>query len=139
MLWAYVLILVLVLGVCFIAKLVLHATVQELGGPYLAFATPQLILLTLMMWLRTWEAKRAPAPKRVALLASLFGAFFFGAIAAALLYSAITLHLLKPNDPILIFFCFAALVGVVTSSITMYHTTLSSAASRAPQVRERSS
>jgi hypothetical protein len=131
MFWAYALTLALTLGACFVAMLVLHATVHELTGPYLALATPQLIMLTLMMWLRVLEEKRGLRPRQLALLASLFAVFFFAAIAAALLYSAVALHRIKPDDSIFVFFVFAALAGTVTAAIAMYNTTLPTFSARA--------
>jgi len=128
MFWAVCLSFGLVL-VAFIAiKLVVHATVEQLVGPYFAFAAPPAIMLLLAWRLRVWE-EHGPSPKLLALSWSLSIAFFYSFIAFALFYSGMSLHFLNPGE--IYIFIVAGVVGALFSSFMMYFRVLPTISARA--------
>jgi hypothetical protein len=86
-------------GPFLIAGRVLKRPAHELAGPYLAFAAPAVILLPLIWWLRKWEEQGA-SPKRVARGWGLSMVLFGIAIAFAVFYSGIKLHLMEQRDAV---------------------------------------
>jgi hypothetical protein len=117
MFWAIVLYLALVLVPAFLVMLVLHKTVGEITGPYLAYAVPGPIFLLVILWLRTWE-ERGASPRQVALVWSLCTTLFMFLVFGATVYSGVELHLIDPNDAVgtLVVGCVGgALVGPLTT------------------------
>lgn len=128
MFWACALWLALELGLFGIVKLMFNATLRELVGPYLAFA-PLVPAPVLVAWqLRKWE-KRGPPPKRLALAWGLLVLLFLSLVSIAVVYSGVTLHLLRPGNiggPIVI-----GVVGAAIASFTMYRAALQTISARA--------
>lgn len=128
MFWAHCLFFGLLLVPFIAAKLVLHATVEQLAGPYFAFSASGVIFVLLAWRLRVWE-EHSPSPRRLALSWSLSIALFYSLIAAALFYSGVSLHFLNPSDTDI--FIVAGVVGAFGSSFMMYFRILPKISARA--------
>jgi hypothetical protein len=89
-------------GPFLIAGRVLKRPAHELAGPYLAFAAPAVIIMPLIWRLRKWEEQGA-SPKRVARGWGWTMVLFGIAIAFAVFYSGINLHLIEPRDAVISF------------------------------------
>jgi hypothetical protein len=136
MFWAIALLLVLELMPAIVVKEVLHVTMGQLVGPYLAFAGPAVIFLLLAWWLRRQEERGAP-PGRLALAWGLSAGLFVFTIGVALFYSASALHLIDPRESwgALVF---AVSAGTLVTSFTMYHKVLPTISARAANYRRSS-
>jgi hypothetical protein len=136
MFWAIVLLLVLELIPAIVVKEVLHVTMGQLVGPYLAFAVPAVLFLLLAWWLRRQEERGATA-RRLALAWGLSAGLFVLTIGVALFYSASALRLIDPREflgPLI----FAVSAGTLVTSFTMYRKVLPTISARAANYRRSS-
>lgn len=127
--WGLCMYLIFELGPFFIAKQVLHKTLDELAGPYLAFAAPAAIFLPLVWWLKKWEVMGA-SPKRLARGWGLMMVLFFVADAGAVFYSGVKLGLMDLSDAVICFFVAGSYCGLI-AYFSMYHLILQRIAARA--------
>ncbi|MGB8480129.1 MAG: hypothetical protein WCE63_15055 [Acidobacteriaceae bacterium] len=97
LLWSIPFNLVLEVAPFLIAGGVLKKTVGELVGPYLAFAVPSVIIMSLVWWLRIWE-QEGISPKRLARGWGLSIALFGVTVTGASFYSGVALRLMDPKD-----------------------------------------
>jgi hypothetical protein len=116
---AFGLILAFTLALFLVVKLTLHSTAWELVGPYIAFAAPQSIFLSLAYWLRKWEERR-PSPMRLAFWWGVSVATFAAAISCASIYSGIALHLIDFSD-VTVFAAAASAAGSFGAGLLVYH------------------
>ena len=131
--WGLGIYLALELGACRIVAQVLNKTADELAGPYLAFAIPWAILAPLIWWLRRREDLGA-SPKRLARGWGLGMAVFGVAVAAAVFYSGMALHLMDPAD-VVGGFVTAVSLSVPILYFGMYYMALRSISARAVSKR----
>lgn len=117
--WGLGIYLVIELGTFFIANLALNKTVGELAGPYLAFAAPGAIMLSLIWWLKKWDLGGA-SPKALARGWGLSMVLLDLTIASAGLYSGVKLGLIDLSD-VEIPFIGAILYGGLISYFGMYY------------------
>jgi hypothetical protein len=134
MLWAVIIYLALELVPALIAKEVLNKTVQELLGPYLAFAIPGVIFLPLTWWLRNWE-KSVASPRWLALGWCLSMTLFISVFTAAVFYSGGELHLINSRDDVM-YFVVAGVVGALAASFGMYNNVLARITERAARNKD---
>lgn len=97
LLWAIPINLILEVGWFLAVGWVLKKTVGELAAPYLAFAVPSVVIMSLVWWLRMWE-QEGTSPKRLARGWGLSMALFGTMVAGAFFYSGVSLRLMNPED-----------------------------------------
>ena len=115
------LVVTLLLGAFFIAKLILHKAAWDLAVPYLAtFVAPVPIFVLVASWLRKWEVRRPP-PKLLALCWSLSVAVLVAAVNGAIFYYATEFHLI---DPTIGDVGFVMAACVLSASIPVYYMVL---------------
>jgi hypothetical protein len=120
--WGLVFWLVLELGPFFIVGLAFKKTAGELAGPYLAFAMPWAIMAPLIWWLRKWE-EVGVSPKRLAHGWGLSMALFGVAVAVAVFYLGVELHLMDRKDAV-VSFIVVVLLSAPIGYCTLYLTAL---------------
>ena len=113
--WGLCMYLALELGPFFIVRQVLHKTVGQLAGPYLAFAVPMAIFLPLVWWLLKWEKEKRASAKKLARGWGLMMVLFGVTVAGAVFYSGIKLGLVDMSDAVISF-----VVGVLYSGLIFY-------------------
>jgi hypothetical protein len=134
MFWGILLYFALELVPAIAVKEVLHVTMGQLVGPYLAFAAPIVIFLPLAWWLRRREERGATAT-RLALAWGLFTGLFVFEVGVALFYSASTLRLIDPKE-LLGPFIFAVSAGMLVASFTGYQRARRTISARAAGYRQ---
>ncbi|MBI3677841.1 MAG: hypothetical protein HY243_14630 [Proteobacteria bacterium] len=97
MFWAMAGYVALMLVPAILVMLILRKTVEEMAGPYLAFAVmgPVFLLVVLALW--TWE-DRGASPKPLTLAWCLCMALFMLTAFAATAYSGVALHIIGAQD-----------------------------------------
>jgi hypothetical protein len=126
--WGLPIYLVLELGPFLIIGYGLKKTVGELVGPYLAFAVPAVILMPLVWWLRVWE-EQGTSPKRLARGWGLSMALFGVAVAVAVFYFGVELHLVGWGDAI-VSFVVCVFLSVPIGYFMSYHMAITRFSSR---------
>lgn len=121
--------LVLELGPFFLVGHALRKPFGELVGPYLAFAAPGAILLSLVWLLKKWE-KQGVSSKLLARGWSLMMALFGIALTVAVSYSGFELRLIGPKDAV-VGFIPSGLLAVFVFYFGMYHMALKHFSARA--------
>jgi len=114
--------LVLETGTFVIVKYIVHATVREILGPYLAFAMPGVIFLLLVGRLWKWE-EDGLSSARLAFAWGLSVALLFFAISAASFYSILKLRLVDFGAAIFAF-GMMAVIGTAAGFFIPYSMTL---------------
>ena len=97
LLWTIPISLILEVGWFLAVGLVLTKSVGELATPYLAFAVPSVVIMSLVWWLRIWE-QEGTSPRRLARDWGLTMALFGVMVACAFFYSGVALRLINPKD-----------------------------------------
>ncbi len=128
LLWGLGIYLALEAGPFLLLGVALKKTAAELACPYLACATPAVIFMPLVWWLKKWE-KQGMSPKRLARGWGLSMVLFGVAAVVAVSYSGVQLGLMNPMDAVggLIV---SVLLSVPISYFGMYHMVLTRIPSR---------
>lgn len=128
MLAAICLCLLLELGLCGLAMMVLHRTSSDLVRPYCAFALPVLIFLPLAWWLRIWE-KRGASPRQLASCWTCLMIILASMVIAAFFYSGVELRLTDQRNA-LGAFTLVELLLIPTAIFTVYQQVLKTTSAR---------
>ena len=126
--WGLPIFLVLELGPFLIIGYGLKKTVGQLVGPYLAFAVPAVILMSLVWWLRVWE-EQGTSPKRLARGWGMSVALWGVSVLVATTYSGVKLRLIDPMDA-LVCFVGSVLLSVPIAYFMLYYMAITRLSSR---------
>ena len=132
MFWGMVLYVALTLVPAFLVMLILHKTVDETAGPYLAYAVPVPIFVLVALGLRTWEDHGA-SPKPLVLAWCLCMTLFMLTAFAATAYSGFALYIIgaQDRDEFLIVSGVGGVIAALVVAPMFYRRILTTVAARA--------